>query len=150
MADTAKHKWTINHSKAYIALSMCISDGVINNLEKSRLRDCMADWMPDHSDQDFQQVVASVVKRMSKSNGGVDLLAGVQKTSSMVAKGLEGDKKKMFRFLKQLKAIAEADASIRSVSDSEARVLRYVSNALGFGKKLSIRLADGELNLVRN
>lgn len=146
----SKSEWTINHNKAYIALSLCIADGVLNNFEKAMLKECVGDWVPRQTDQEYASFIAQVVERMSKAKGGVGLLAGVQKASSNVAKELSDNKKMMFRFLKQLKSVAEADGSIKTVGNEEARVIRYVSNGLGFGNLVSITTDEQGLNISRN
>ena len=56
----------------------------------------------------------------------------------------------MYRFLKQLKSVAEADKEYSAVSESEVRVMRFVSRKFGFGKKVAITLKENAIELKRN
>ena len=144
-----KEEWTINHSKAYIALSLCIADGKMNNKEQDELADCARDWISGLSKQEYTTLIEETAQRISKADSGSKLLDGVQKSAKHIHKELNGNKKQLFRFLKQLKEIAEADNEFYPATDTEVRILRYVSNGLGFKGKLAIQLDGSEIDFVR-
>ena len=130
--------WTIQHCKTHLALSVCISDGVLHPAEKNQVMACMNDWMPKASMAQRSALLATVSDRMASATSGPMLLEGVVRSARQIHQELDGDRKRMFRFLKQLKGIAEADQDDNPVGNPEARVVRYVSRGLGFGDKVSV------------
>jgi len=144
-----KNRWTTNHSKTYIALSICIADGRLNDIEKTAVQTCVSDWISDMPANDTTALISDAIARLGKSSSGVQLLRGVERSSQHIAKGLNGDLKKMYRFLKQLKFIAESDKASKPASSGEARILRYAANNLGFAGKLSIELGDDGITMSR-
>ncbi|MEC7983714.1 MAG: TerB family tellurite resistance protein [Myxococcota bacterium] len=145
----SKDAWSINHSKAYICLSLCIADGKMNVQERNKLAECAREWDSDMSKEKYVELIEQSAQRLSKAGSGVKLLDGVQRSAKQIHKELEGNKKLLFRFLKQLKTIAEADEEFYPATENEVRVLRYVSHGLGFKGKLSVQLKDAKIDFVR-
>ena len=142
--------WTINHSKAYIVLSLCIADGFLNEHEKKTIKACVDDWLSEPSPAAYAALIKLASDELSKARMGAEILDGVQKSAKHIAAKTKNDRKHMYRFLKQLKSIAEADKETQEVTDSEIRVMRFVSRGFGFGRKVSITVSENAIQLQRN
>ena len=142
-------KWSENHSKVYIALSLCIADGRINDLEKEKVNELSKIWMDTESSIQSEEVFKISVKQMMKASKGVDILDEVNKSAKHIHKALDGNKKRLFQFLKQLKSIAESDSIDNPVSESEVRIIRYVTREFGLEKKLTICLQENSIKLIK-
>jgi len=141
--------WSQAHSKAYVALGICIVDGAINDAEKSSLRACVQKWEPGLSEDDYATMMERVVDRLSRAKRGAELVAGIQSGCAQLRKRVSGDKKQLFQFIKELRSIAESDRDVQPVSTGEARLIRCAANSLGFQGKLNIQLSDSSIELSR-
>ena len=130
-------------------MSLCITDGVINAEEKKVLQKLCSKWIGD-SGKDVADVMKSAAEKMMKANKGVDLLDGINHSCKRIHADAEGNKKVLFKFLKQLKELAEADNNSKPIGESEARIIRYVTRNFGFGTRLSIQLEGNSIELVKN
>ena len=150
MSEKSSKKWTATHSKTYIAMSLCIADGTLNSAETESIKEKCQGWVAQHSDGDLGTIMTAAAQKMQKATQGTDLLDGVNRSASQIAKAAEGSKKVMFAYIKELKAIAEADKDEKPVSESEARIIRLVARRFGFGQKLSVELQDNSIGLIKN
>ncbi len=148
MSEKESKNWKESHSKAYIAMSLCIADGNINSAERGKISELCEGWLTDG--EEASDVMKQAAIKMMKASKGVELLDGVNRCAKLILKSTDGSKKQMFGFLKNLKAIAEADKGEKPVSESEARIIRYVARGFGFGQKLSVELQDNSIGLIKN
>lgn len=149
MSKPASKTWSETHSKAYVALGLCIVDGVINDHEKASLKTCVQQWEPEISDEDYATMMTRVVERLTRAKRGAQVFAGIQSGCAQIRKSVSGDKKKLFQFIKQLKAIVESDRDEQPVTTGEARLLRCAVNSLGFQGKLNVQLSTNAVDLIR-
>jgi tellurite resistance protein len=142
-------KWSSIHSKVYISMSLCVADGVINTDEKKVLQKLCSKWIGD-SGEDTADVMRDTAEKMMKASKGVELLDGIHHSCKRIHADVEGNKKVLFKFLKQLKELAEADNDTKPIGEPEARIIRYVTRNFGFGTRLSIQLEGNSIELVKN
>jgi uncharacterized protein YhbP (UPF0306 family) len=132
-----------------LALTLSIADGFLHSSEKDMIQKHVKEWIPNLTPTEYAGLVETVYVQIRSAKMGVDLLDGVQQSAKHIYKELEGDKKKLYRIIKQLKSLAEVDSESNKVSEPELRILRFVSRGFGLGKKLRIRLEDEQISLVR-
>lgn len=144
-----KKSWTMNHSKIFIALALCITDGMLNTSEKDALQDFGKEAMPDVEPLAYATLIQEVYHQLSKSKLGIDVLSGVQQSAQRIHKELDGDRKKLYRLLKQLRDLAHCDAQTCAVNQAEVRILNLVSRHFGFGKKIAVRLKQERIELIK-